>query len=296
MEQSPFYEREKLYRPFPFLAWDNNKPGFWFPLHWHIQVEILLILQGKLNVIIDGNKQEGRQGDIVVIDTGQIHGFSDPSPDARVRIFQFGLEIFYETLEELRAREHSPVFRRKSIIRAEEDGGLRDRLAALLSDIYTEYRDQAAGYRLAVIGGLYELVMLLLRKLPAREIPRGERLKRKTYNERLERVFSFIGENFDDPDFCLDMAAEKSGLTRFYFSRFLKTQTGQSFNEHLARIRLHRAEQYLIESELPVTEIAYLCGFNSLTTFNRLFKAYTGSTPSVYRSGKSSKIPAAKKT
>jgi AraC-like DNA-binding protein len=286
MEHQPFREKDKLDRAFPVLVWNNNKPGFWFPLHWHIQVELLYILQGKVEAIIDGKKWEGNQGDIVVVDTGQIHGFFNPSPDARVRIFQFGLEIFYETLAEVRDRELSPLFRRKSLITRSEGGEFHRRLETLLSELFAEYQGRAAGFHLAVIAKLYELAMLFLRELPAERLPPDARKKRSHHNERLERIFSFIGDNFDNPDLTLDMAADSAGLNRFYFSRLLKVQTGQSFNEHLARMRLHRAEQYLVESDVPVTNIAYLCGFNSIATFNRLFKTYTGSAPSAYRAGK----------
>jgi transcriptional regulator GlxA family with amidase domain len=53
----------------------------------------------------------------------------------------------------------------------------------------------------------------------------------------------------------------------------------------LSQVRINRAQEYLTVSDLPVTEVAYLCGFASLKTFNRVFKALTGVCPSVYRSG-----------
>jgi AraC-like DNA-binding protein len=49
-------------------------------------------------------------------------------------------------------------------------------------------------------------------------------------------------------------------------------------------VRVGRAEKYLVSTDIPIIDIVYLCGFASLTTFNRLFKRYTGLTPSSYRS------------
>ncbi|MDR2794114.1 MAG: helix-turn-helix domain-containing protein [Treponema sp.] len=283
MKPLPFYEKEKrLDRSFPFIVWDSEKPGFWFPFHWHPQVEFIYILKGRLEATVNGKSWEGKQGDIIVVDSGIIHGYSNPSPEACVRIFQFGLEIFAETLSDICDREVSPMFSRKSIVSCRDP--IHSRLEILLGDIFEEQRRRQPGYRLAVISKLYELAMIFLRELP--DVETTGLVKRKNNNKRLEQIFIFIEDNFDDPNLSLEIAAEKTCLNKFYFSRYLKEQTGRSFFEHLSRVRLHRAEQHLMETDMPVTDIAYTCGFNSLATFNRIFKTYTGITPSDYRNGR----------
>jgi AraC-like DNA-binding protein len=281
----PFFEKEKLDPSFPFLAWDRVKRNFWFPLHWHAQVELLHILSGGLDVIINGSTLEGRQGEIVMVDAGLVHGFSNPEPGTGVRIFQFGLEIFSSALPELRFGTGIPLFSRQPLV-TRRDGGLYSRMEQLLTEIFDEYQRRDSGYRLSVIAKLYEFTVTLLRESPApppaSSISGG---KLKTNHDRLDRVFAFIAGNFENPDLSLEMAAEKACLNKCYFSRFLKEQTGQSFYEHLSRVRLHQAEQYLMETDMPITEIAYCCGFNSIATFNRLFKTYTGLSPSAYRGG-----------
>lgn len=296
----PFYEKEKLDPAFPFLAWERVKRNFWFPLHWHAQVELVHILSGSLEVIISGESREGRQGDIVMADTGLIHGFSNPAPGTGVRIFQFGLEIFSGALPELRSglEAGAGVFSRLPLVSRGEGGLLHSRLEGLLSEIFAENQERRPGCRLSILSKLYSFALTILREVPARQSGPAEGLKLKSNHDRLDRVFAFIDGNFDNPDLSLEMAAEKACLNKFYFSRFLKEQTGQSFYEYLSRMRLHRAEQYLAESDMPVTEIAYSCGFNSIATFNRIFKALTGVTPSAYRAGKAEarEIPVSEKT
>jgi AraC-like DNA-binding protein len=244
---------------------------------------MLYILRGRLDAAINGKTREARQGDIVIVDTGLIHGVSNPGPGTDIWLYQFGLEIFSGALAEVQTGELSPVFRRKPLVTRRDDGPLHAKLEQLLLEMFAEYRRKDQGFKLAVISKLYELAVIFLREIPAEPSLPGERLKRKNSHERLERIFSFIAGNLDNPKLSLEMAAENACLNRFYFSHFLKERTGQSFYEHLSRARLQRAERSLIESEIPVTEIAYNCGFNSISSFNRLFKAYTGTTPSVYR-------------
>ncbi|MDR2742854.1 MAG: AraC family transcriptional regulator [Treponema sp.] len=293
MNEKPFYENEPLSWSFPFLAWDSYKTPFWFPLHWHERVEILYILKGSFNAYINGTRWEGSQGDIIIVNTGLIHGFLDPSPNAYARILQFGLEIFDEILVDINERNlQGPVFSRRSLITASQDGRIHARLEELIMEIFEEFQQKNSGYRLVIKSKLYELAVMFLREISTEAAFRGKRMVNKKNNtQHLERIFSSMLENFDNPDFSLEDISNGIGLSKYHLSRFLKEQTGQGFHDHLTRIRLRQAEKYLVESDQQVTDIAYTCGFQSLTTFNRLFKAYTGASPSVYRNGKSSLLP-----
>ncbi|MDR2417889.1 MAG: AraC family transcriptional regulator [Treponema sp.] len=286
----PFYEKEPLKpieRTFPFLVWDSPRVPFWFPQHWHERMEMLYVLKGSFNADINGKAWAGHQGDIVAIDTGLIHGFFDSSADSAVRIFQFGPDIFNEALVELQNRELTmPVFGQRPLISASADKSLHDGLERLLMEIDAEYKRQEAGFRLLIKAKLYEIAALLLRNTPPPQ--QGSRIhyNKKNNTQLLERIFSCLYDNHDDPSFMLEDAAREVGLSKFYLTRFLKEQTGQGFHEHLTRIRLRAAENRLASSDMPITDIAFLCGFQSLASFNRAFRCYIGVNPSVYQARK----------
>jgi AraC-like DNA-binding protein len=288
MEQKPFHQKELVNRVFPFVVLDSPKKPFWFPLHWHEQIEVLYILEGRLKVLINEKTWEGRQGDIFIVDTGLIHGFSDPDPESTVRIFQFGREIFDEPLAPAGEQEpQKPVFGGIPQISPSRDSPVYSLVEAVLADINEEFQKKEPGYRFAIKAGLYKLAAFLLRDMPAEEAADTSRItNEKNHTRYLEQIFSFMYRNFDNPDLKLDDAALEVGLSKYYLSRFLKEETGLGYHDHLSRVRLGRARQYLAESDMPVIDIAYLCGFRSLTTFNRLFKEHTGTHPSAYRNRK----------
>jgi AraC-like DNA-binding protein len=292
MNEKPFYENAPQDRSFPFLTWDTFKAPFWFPLHWHERIEIVYILKGGINAHINGIQYEGNQGDIITVNMGLIHGFFDPCPNTAVRIFQFGLEIFDETLIEFQNRDfQGPVFSRRSLITPSRDGRIHAKLEELLMGIFEEYQEKKMGCRLVIKSKLYEIAALFLREIPVK-LPVVKKIPAKKNNTQyLEHIFSLMLDNFDNPDFCLEDAAQGIGLSKYHFSRLLKEQTGQGFHDHLARIRMRQAEKYLVESGYTVTDIAYRCGFQSLSTFNRIFKTYTGTSPSIYRNGKNVLLP-----
>jgi AraC-like DNA-binding protein len=176
------------------------------------------------------------------------------------------------------------VFERKTIVTTGDDGEIHRYLEGIILEMRREFFEKEAGFRLAVKARLYDLALLLLRHVPARQVAEGEIDKRKLRNELLERIFNFVHDNYTK-HVTLDDAAAAANLSKFYFSRFFKEQTGQTFHVYLSRVRISRAEELLAGSDLPVTEIAYRCGFSSLKTFNRLFRTFTGTSPSRYRLG-----------
>ncbi len=56
-----------------------------------------------------------------------------------------------------------------------------------------------------------------------------------------------------------------------------------TFGRFLSSFRVKVAEKYLLEEDLTVTDIAFKCGFNSIKTFNRVFKIIKGCTPTEIR-------------
>ena len=56
-----------------------------------------------------------------------------------------------------------------------------------------------------------------------------------------------------------------------------------TLNEYLNSVRVKKAEEYLLDMDISITEAAYMSGFNSIQTFNRVFKKIKGCTPTEYR-------------
>ena len=101
-------------------------------------------------------------------------------------------------------------------------------------------------------------------------------------SRRVEKVIEYMNSNFDKPVLLAD-AAKITNMTEVSFSRFFKSQTGVSFIDSLLEIRLGHASRMLIDTHQPVSEVAYNCGFNNISNFNRLFKKKKGCTPKEFK-------------
>lgn len=84
----------------------------------------------------------------------------------------------------------------------------------------------------------------------------------------------------------LDEAATVAGLSRFRLAHLLKESTGQSYGQHVARLRIERAARVLEGSPRSCADIAAELGFTDQSHFTRVFRAVTGTTPAQYRRGR----------
>ena len=101
-------------------------------------------------------------------------------------------------------------------------------------------------------------------------------------SERIDTVLKFISDNYAS-SISLDDISNVACMTTNSFCRFFKKMTNKSFTQFLNEIRIRNASRILVQENLPVSEICYIVGFNSITNFNKQFKQIMGSTPKKFR-------------
>jgi len=79
--------------------------------------------------------------------------------------------------------------------------------------------------------------------------------------------------------------AERARLTRFHFLRSFRAAVGATPHQSVLAARLRRAAKLLLETRLPVTEVALEAGFGDLSNFIRTFRRATGRSPRAFRHG-----------
>ncbi|GGF61720.1 hypothetical protein GCM10010912_03620 [Paenibacillus albidus] len=95
-------------------------------------------------------------------------------------------------------------------------------------------------------------------------------------------VMEYINENLAD-EIYLDTLAEKLNISSGYLSTYFKEKTGINMVEYINEVRIREATVLLVESQLKILEVAETVGYRNITSFNRMFKKYTGLTPNDYR-------------
>ena len=93
---------------------------------------------------------------------------------------------------------------------------------------------------------------------------------------------AFIGQHLAEP-LSLEQVARAANMSAFYFCKVFKSATGLTFTHYIARARVERTKQLLLNPHTRISEAAYEAGFQSLSQFNRVFRRVVGEAPTTYR-------------
>ena len=98
-------------------------------------------------------------------------------------------------------------------------------------------------------------------------------------NQIVAKAMQMIKARYRE-DLTLDDVAEELDISLFYLSKLFRKEAGASFTEYLTQVRIDHAQRLLEEGNLSIKEVAYAAGFNSQSYFSKIFKKYTGKSPS----------------
>lgn len=128
---------------------------------------------------------------------------------------------------------------------------------------------------LSDIGSMYDFITEQINNPPKKTDSDTESAMKKA----IEYITGHYAENITLAD-----AASHVALSSGYFSSVFKQYTGEKFIDYLSNLRIKKAKDLLINSDIKITAIANLVGYKDAQYFHRVFKLYSGTTPSKYRS------------
>ena len=222
------------------------------------------------------------EGDIFVLKPGVSHKYIG---NRVTHIYNciFGSQAVSDILRELRLlpgldrlfsadpaeglpRLHLTLNERKSILR-------------LITVMNEECERRPSGWRIRLRS---LLPCLLVEYSRAYQAHVGSDLENSTYSAYVTQALGCIDARYADPTLTVHGIAAEVGVSADYLSRQFREVTGIAAQEYLRRYRFARAME-LLQTDLPVGDIARQVGFGSLCHFSREFKREMGITPSQYR-------------
>ena len=104
----------------------------------------------------------------------------------------------------------------------------------------------------------------------------------KEWQQRYYEVLIYIQNNLDE-NLSLERLSEIAGLSSFHFHRQFKSDCGESLHDHIKRLRLEKAAFIISNTESSITDVCYLSGYESPSSFSKAFKNHFGKAPRAYR-------------
>ncbi len=265
-----------------FTIFSRVKDHFDFPLHTHEEFELNFIMNAvNAKRIIGDHIAEIDNLEMVLVGPNLQHGwFTHRCECSEIReiTIQFHKDLFDEKF--LRRNQLSFI---KSMFEKSLRGILFSKETAqnIMPRIIDLTKKHGFDSVLELMSILHDLS--ISRNIKILSDSSFTNIDTLSYNSRrVEKVMEYMNRHFDKT-ITLTEVAKIAAMSEVAFSRFFKTRTGNTFIDTLNDIRLGHASRTLIETTNSITEIAFKCGFNNISNFNRIFKKRKNCTPKEFR-------------
>ena len=262
--------------PFEFYHVDPSHPQYIMSYHWHMEYEIIRILQGQFLATLDEKEFTATEGDIIFINSSILH--SGVPKDCIYECIVFDMNAFLKHNPACQPYIQKIIDHRAMLyhhFRREQTD-----LCQIADEIFDAFQDKLPGYELTVYGGFYLLFgRIFASHLYYEEPPQSIRDHKKIH--QLKNVLEYIDANYQN-SITLEQLSSSAGMSPKYFCRFFQDMTHRTPMDYLNYQRIEHAAYMLSTTHESVTEIAYACGFNDLSYFIKTFKRYKNVTPGQY--------------
>ncbi len=225
--------------------------------HWHREHELVLVENGTAAVMADGNLFTLQAGESIFLHSEALHSIRAEAGGV-VTVVKIDAEHFRRLFDKKRLQ--SPLLSSKLDV------------AGVLGRLLDEQRQSDTYSGRAIDSLTTGLLIAILRGHPL-----TERAPESDTAETYKALLDHIASNYAYITF--DEAAHFMHFSRPYFSKYFLHHAGMTFTRYLNMIRVSAAAERVLEGKQTVTEIARSCGFNTIRSFNRVFKELTGYAP-----------------
>lgn len=248
-------------------------------LHWHKDIEILLILKGSVKVTIEQSEYLLGKNDLILVNCNEVHTTSEVGEEDAIIA---GLFINSEYCSSYFPNLHKMVFECNSFLHNKETQNKFDVIRYYIARIVWEANKKANGYQFIIQGCLNLLIFYIVNNFQYEVIDDKNIRNQQSHLKRLKRITEYVNDNYNRK-ISLKELAEKENLNLYYLSHYINDKLGISFQKYLNNIRLEVAIDLLIYTEKKIVDIVFECGFADVNYFYKIFKKKFNYTPLHYR-------------
>lgn len=241
--------------------------------HWHESLELLFILSGSVDLILEDQVYTMNEEDILVINSNEIHELH--AQDCILIALQIKPSVFEGEIVNM----NDLYFDCNSCIGNDKEGF--DQIRTIIARMVKTNTTKQNNYQLLNKSLAYQLMFILLSQFQSASSNLKNTRSHKNM-ERVSQIVDIIDKNYTS-EITLASLADQVHLSVPYLSRFFDKQLGTTFLMYLNTVRLSHAVNDLLSTDLSIEQIALNNGFSGAHSFVQIFKKNYKCLPSVYR-------------
>jgi len=255
--------------------------------HYHLHchegvIEVLILLSGSAHVKVSFEEFDMKEGDYIIINTEDSHSIYATDSKCETASLFFNMNSYKEHIPYLDyvlfALESFDLVKYKN-----ETQKLRRMIASVLLNLARHHmspHDRTSCENLK--RSAEELLWIFVNDYDMRNYYNRNWNAGYHKTERYYRIMKYIYENYGMKN-LMDYIAKNEFYSKSYITHLFKQIGASSFQDVLTYIRLYKSERLLLDSDVPIIEIADRCGFSDIKYYTSNFKKWFLYTPSEYR-------------
>ncbi len=268
--------------------------------HWHTNFEIIHAKEGHLRLAIAKRSYDLNKGDFAVLKSCDYHAYmSDSCEQTVLECIRFSPKYISRIAKLI--PNASFIARLSDIRSADLEKPVGNALDGIMNGIYDESPVSEALKTAYIV----QLCLMLMKTYHKKEDTGTTLMAEYEYlfpdyrcnydtggvdnktMSKFQSVLEFLNANFTDSSMSLSVLSQMCGLSKCYISELFPAIIGVNFKQYLYVLRIDHALRLLSMSDVKIADAAFECGFDTIRTFNNVFKKLKGVTPSEFLSGMS---------
>lgn len=268
-----------------FVYKDNSGPYFNPTWHFHPEFQISYIIEGRGTRFVGDHVQPFQEGDLTLMGPNVPHLWrsDDPYFEKDSQLSTRGLVVYFDHhLFNQFLLDKEEFYKINKLVEnaargIEFFGDTRNKVKDMLPVLAYETGFKRVIRLLEIIDLLANSQDFQLLSSPGYAVVfKGDDV------ERMRKVYDYVMTNFKSK-ISLEEIAGMLNMTTSAFCRYFKPRANKTFSYFVNEVRIGHARKLLLRDDYTVAQVAYKCGFSTLSHFNRQFKLITKRTPHAYR-------------
>ena len=253
--------------------------------HYHEEMEVVLVLKGSTNYKVFQQTHFLKEGDVLIIDTEDLHYIYDSSPDILMLTMHLNLEYFDDLYPEIDYMIFASSAHDREATHPQQENEI-NAIKTIMAELMMLSADSTHNND-TIMDRLHRFIYIITNHFQSffideHEFISSDNAASKIDLSRLYRIIKYIYYNYDKK-ITLNDIAKLEHLSPYYISHMIKSTSGLNFQNFLSYMRMEFAAKSLADKTMTLTQISESCGFSSLAYMNKCFREWHGVTASEYQ-------------